>query len=174
MFSTTLYSKLEKLSQSLRQDLIQTVALNGGHIGGSLSSLDIIIALYFSGLFDLPKKYDFSKDCFILSAGHLCPALYAVLAEFKTFPKKYLTSYGSFGSTLQGHSSTEVPGVLFSSGALGQGLSFSVGLAIAKPKNNIICLTSDGEHQEGQLWEAVMSANKYNLKTVVLAPSTTL
>jgi len=159
--------KLEILAKSTRLDLLDMVATQGGHIGGSLSSLDLLIALYFGKIFNFPKTYDFSKDIFILSAGHLCPALYTVLAHYGTFPKKLLKTYANFGSPLQGHSSIEVPGVLFSSGALGQGLSFSVGLALANPKRSVVCLTSDGEHQEGQTWEAIATANKFKLKNLI-------
>jgi len=133
----------------------------GGHIGGSLSSLDLIIAVYFSGLFDL------TQDKFILSAGHLCPALYVVLAQAGYFDKKLLSTYSSFGSILQGHVSTDVSGVNYSSGSLGQGLSFAAGLALGDSKHTAICLTSDGEHQEGQTWEAAMFANKYHLGNLI-------
>jgi transketolase len=133
----------------------------GGHIGGSLSSLDLIIAVYFSGLFNL------KQDRFILSAGHLCPALYVVLAKAGYFDKKLLSTYSSFGSVLQGHASAAVPGINYSSGSLGQGLSFAAGLALGNSQSSVICLTSDGEHQEGQVWEAAMFANKYHLGNLI-------
>lgn len=147
--------------------MLDLVYKNGGHIGGSLSSLDILVSLYFGKLFNLPRTYDFSSDCFVLSAGHLAPALYTVLANYQAFDKELLSTYSQFGSPLQGHISTETPGVLYSSGSLGQGLSFSVGLALAKPKQHILCLTSDGEHQEGQVWEAVATANKFGLSNLI-------
>jgi transketolase len=153
---------LFKISQELRLDLLEMIYQSGGgHIGGSLSSLDLITAVYFSKIFD-PER-----DHFILSAGHLCPALYVVLAEAGYFPKSLLSSYSSFGSMLQGHVSTEVPGVEYSSGSLGQGLSFAAGLALGDLKNITVCLTSDGEHQEGQIWEAAMFASKYKLGNLV-------
>jgi transketolase len=153
---------LFKISQKLRLDLLEMIYQSGGgHIGGSLSSLDLMVSVYFSQIFD------FKKDHFILSAGHLCPALYVVLAEAGYFPESLLSSYSSFGSILQGHVSTEVPGVEYSSGSLGQGLSFAAGLALGDSKNTTICLTSDGEHQEGQTWEAVMFASKYKLGNLI-------
>ena len=151
-----------QLSRDLRLDLLEMIYRSGsGHIGGSLSSLDILISLYHSDVFN------FKKDHFILSAGHLACGLYTVLASKNYFPKSKLVTYGNFGSILQGHISTHVPGVEYSSGSLGQGLSFAAGLAIAQPKNTVVCLTSDGEQQEGQIWEAVMFANKYKLKNLI-------
>jgi transketolase len=152
---------LQKIAQELRGDLLDMVYKNGGHIGGSLSCLDSIIAVYFSSLFDL------KKDHFVLSAGHLAPALYTVLAKAKYFPKNLLDNYSSFGSFLQGHVSKDVPGVEYSSGSLGQGLSFACGLALGDRKNTTICLTSDGEHQEGQIWEALLFAKKYKLGNLI-------
>jgi len=127
-----------------------------GHIGGSYSSLDIIVALYFS------KLFNFEKDHFILSAGHLCLAHYVVLSRLGKFPKKDLETYAQFGSKLQGHESIEVPGVEYSSGALGQGLSFASGLSLGDKDHHTVCLTTDGEHNEGQIWESIMFANKYH------------
>lgn len=152
---------LQKISQNLRHDLLDMVYKNGGHIGGSLSSVDLISSVYFGNLFN------FKKDHFILSAGHLAPALYVVLANAGYFPKKLLDTYSTFDSPLQGHISADVPGVEYSSGALGQGLSFSCGLALGDPKSKVICLTSDGEHQEGQVWEAILFAKKYKLGNLI-------
>ena len=152
---------LQKISQNLRHDLLDMVYKNGGHIGGSLSSIDLMTAVYFSNLFNL------KKDHFILSAGHLAPALYVVLANAGYFPKNFLDNYSSFKSLLQGHVSTEVPGVQYSSGSLGQGLSFACGLALGDKKRTTICLTSDGEHQEGQIWESLLFAKKYKLGNLI-------
>ncbi len=161
LFNSAKYSTLEKKSQQLRLDLLNLVYGSGGHIGGCLSSLDLIVAVYYSKLFNL------KKDKFILSAGHYAPSLYVTLSDQDYFPKKLLATYSHFNSPLQGHVSTEVPGVNYSSGSLGQGLSFSAGLALAAPKTSIICLTSDGEHNEGQIWEAVMFASKYKLGNLI-------
>jgi len=153
---------LKELSRQLRLDLLDMIYQSGhGHIGGSLSALNPIIAVYFSSIFN------FKKDHFILSAGHLCPALYVVLAKAAYFPKDLLSSYSSFGSILQGHVSTQVPGVEYSSGSLGQGLSFAAGLALGDKSHTTICLTSDGEHNEGQIWEAAMFASKYKLGNLI-------
>lgn len=153
---------LETLSKELRLDLLDMIYHSGGgHIGGSLSSLDLIIAAYFSNLFN------FKKDHFILSAGHICPSLYVVLAKLGKFHPKTLSTYSSFGSILQGHVSIEVSGVEYSSGALGQGLSFACGMALGDKSKRTVCLTSDGEHQEGQIWEAIMFAKKYQLGNLI-------
>jgi transketolase len=151
----------QNIAKELRGDLLDMTFKNGGHIGGSLSSLDSIIAIYFSSIFDL------KKDHFILSAGHLAPSLYVVLAKAKYFPKNLLETYSSFTSILQGHVSRDVPGVEYSSGSLGQGLSFACGLALGDRKHTTICLTSDGEHQEGQIWESILFAKKYKLGNLI-------
>lgn len=156
------FHPLSKISHQLRLDLLDMIYASGsGHIGGSLSSLDILISLYHSDIFD------FKKDNFILSAGHLACALYTVLASKKYFPKNLLSTYTDFDSILQGHISNDVPGVEYSSGSLGQGLSFAAGLALGDPKHTTVCLTSDGEHQEGQIWESVMFAKKYKLGNLI-------
>ncbi len=155
-------TSFNKLSRDLRLDLLDLTYKSGsGHIGGSLASLDILISLYHSDVFN------FKKDHFILSAGHLATALYTVLASKNYFPKSKLPTYGNLGSILQGHISADVPGVEYSSGSLGQGLSFAAGLAIGDPKNTVVCLTSDGEQQEGQIWEAIMFANKYKIGNLI-------
>lgn len=156
------FHPLSKTSHQLRLDLLDMIYASGsGHIGGSLSSLDILISLYHSDI------YNFKKDHFILSAGHLACALYTVLASKKYFSKNLLSSYTDFDSILQGHVSKDIPGVEYSSGSLGQGLSFAAGLALGDPKHTTICLTSDGEHQEGQIWEAAMFAKKYKLGNLI-------
>ncbi len=159
---------LDYIAKNLRIELLDMIYQSGGgHIGGSLSSLDIMISVYYSGLFNFSPKKNGKNDYFILSAGHLCTALYTVLSSKAYFDKKLLSTYASFGSILQGHVSTKVPGVDYSGGSLGQGLSFSCGLALANPNKKVICLTSDGEHQEGQTWEAVSFAKKYRLGNLI-------
>ena len=163
---------MQKLSWQLRLDLLDMIYKNDGHFGGPLSCLDILISVYFSGLFRFSNKSISSRDDnFILSAGHLAPALYVVLATKAYFSKKELDTFSHFKSKLQGHISTSTPGVLYSSGALGQGLSFASGLAyankLARKKKTTICLTTDGEHQEGQVWEAAMFASKYKLNNLI-------
>jgi len=146
-----------KIATRLRLDILNTVFQSGfGHLGGSFSSLDILTALYFSDLFD------FNHDHFVLSAGHLCLAHYAVLSKIGKFPHDLLKTYATIDSALQGHESTEVPGVEYSSGSLGQGLSFASGLALGDRSRHTVCLTTDGEHNQGQIWEALLFANKYH------------
>ncbi|MGI5840927.1 MAG: transketolase [Patescibacteria group bacterium] len=161
MFFSAQKQNFSTLSSDLRLNLLDMIYQNGGHIGGSLSSLDLMIAVYYSSLFSFPS------DHFTLSAGHLAPALYAVLASKGFFPKSHLQTYSQFKSRLQGHISTNTPGVEYSSGSLGQGLSFAAGLALGDKKHFSICLTSDGEHQEGQIWEAAMFARKYHLGNLI-------
>jgi len=148
---------LHHLARSLRLDILDMINHAGfGHLGGSLSSIDILISLYNSGVFN------FDKDHFVLSAGHLCPALYAVLAQKNKFPRQDLLTYAQFDSHLQGHLNLDTPGVEYASGALGQGLSFACGLAFGDKTHHTICLSTDGEHNEGQIWEAIAFANKYH------------
>lgn len=145
----------------LRLDLLNLIYKNGGHIGGCLSALDIIDNTYTYELFN------FDEDHFVLSAGHLAAALYVVLAKIGKIDKNLLDTYSCFGSPLQGHISHQVPGVEYSSGSLGQGLSFAAGLALGDKNHYSICLSSDAEHQEGQMWEAASFANKYKLKNLI-------
>jgi transketolase len=151
----------DDLGRELRLEVLEMIYKNGGHIGGCLSSIDMMIGVYFSDIFDL------KKDKFILSAGHWAPALDAVLAESGFFDKKLLEDIGEFGSKLQGHVNTETPGVEYSSGSLGQGLAFALGEAMGDRSKNIICMTSDGEQNEGMIWETVNVANKYQLNNLI-------
>lgn len=147
----------QPLARSLRLDILEMINHAGfGHIGGSFSSVDILISLYNSGVFN------FDKDHFILSAGHICPALYAVLAYEGKFPREELLTYAQFASRLQGHSNLETPGVEYASGSLGQGLSFAAGLALGDKNHHTVCLSTDGEHNEGEIWESIAFANKYH------------
>jgi len=148
---------LQPLARSLRLDILEMINQAGfGHIGGSLSSVDILISLYNSNLFN------FDKDHFILSAGHYCPALYVVLSQKNIIPRGELLTYGLFASRLQGHLNFDPPAVEYASGSLGQGLSFACGLALGDKNHHTVCLTTDGEHNEGQIWEALAFASKYH------------
>lgn len=149
------------VNKDLRLNLINLIYKNGGHVGGSLSILDVINTIYKSDLFN------FDHDHFVLSAGHLATALYTVFASMGKIDKELLDTYGCFGSPLQGHVSTKVQGVEYSSGSLGQGLSFAAGLSFGDKDNYSICITSDGEHQEGQIWEAALFAAKYKLNKLI-------
>ena len=157
-------------AKELRRDIIKMLYLaKSGHPGGSLSELEILIALYYEVMNidpKNPKKED--RDLFVLSKGHACPGLYAVLADKGYFPKDDLWTLRKVDSYLQGHpDSHKINGIDVNTGSLGQGASVSVGLALAaKKKNNsqkVYCLLGDGECQEGLVWEAAMAAAHYKL-----------
>ena len=139
-----------------------------GHTGGSLSIVEILVALYYYKLRQRPKEPKWkNRDRFLLSKGHACPALYAVLADKGYFPKEKLWTLRKLGSQLQGHPQLGLPGLEISSGSLGQGLSIANGMALAsrldKMDARIYCLMGDGETNEGQVWEAAMTASHYKL-----------
>jgi transketolase len=146
-----------------------TAAAGSGHPGGSLSAADILTALYFRVLrLDAARPDWTERDRFVLSKGHGAPALYAVLAERGFFPVAELESLRRLGSRLQGHPDMKsTPGVEASTGSLGQGLSYAVGLALAgkldRASWRVYALLGDGETQEGQIWEAAMAASHYGL-----------
>lgn len=165
-----------KANKFRREILIMTTEAGSGHPGGSLSAIDIITALYFFKMRIDPKNPKWEdRDRFILSKGHSCPALYAVLAELDFFPKKELWTLRKLGSTLQGHPDMNLtPGIDMSTGSLGQGISVACGMALAcklDEKNyKIYCMIGDGETQEGNIWEGAMFASHYKLDnlTVIL------
>lgn len=141
-----------------------------GHPGGSLSATELLVGLYFGGILKVdPENPNWEgRDRFILSKGHVAPILYSVLARKGFFPIEELDSLRKLGSILQGHPHMgHTPGLDCSSGSLGQGLSIANGLAIAfkkqKRSNRVYCLLGDGELQEGQVWEAVMTAAQHRL-----------
>lgn len=144
-----------------------------GHPGGSLSVVDIVTALYFGGVMNVrpddPEWED--RDRFILSKGHACPAVYAALGELGFFPKSAFMTFDHINSILQGHPDMrKTPGIDMSTGSLGQGLSVAVGMALgAKLKGanwRVYVLLGDGELNEGQVWEAAMSAAKFRLNNL--------
>jgi len=165
---------LEKKARELRREIVQTVYTAGsGHPGGSLSSIDILLALYSTKMRVNPKKpHDPDRDRFILSKGHCSPAMYVILAEKGFFPKKELDGFRKINRLLQGHVDEKVPGVDFSAGSLAQGLSFGNGIAMAarmdKKDFRIYVMIGDGECQEGQVWEAAMTAAHYSLDNVTV------
>lgn len=157
---------LLRQANALRITTLQMIsAAKSGHPGGSLSCLDILTVLYFGEILKHDPKNPSSpeRDYFVLSKGHASAALYAVLAERGFFPKEDLKTFRQIGSHLQGHPTPHTPGVEVATGSLGQGLSFSVGLALGAPKQHVFALLGDGELQEGQVWEAAMSAAHYKL-----------
>ncbi|MDQ6849220.1 MAG: transketolase [Actinomycetota bacterium] len=140
----------------------------GTHVGGSLSAVDILIALYFHALRVRPAQPRWAdRDYFILSKGHSSAALYATLAERGFIPVEELATYAQVGSRLLAHPTPTVPGIEFATGSLGHGLSLAVGLALAAQRadrpNRAFVLLGDGELQEGSVWEAVMSASHFRL-----------
>jgi len=140
-----------------------------GHTGGSLSCVEILVSLFFCKLKNDPSNSLMKeRDRFILSKGHGCPAMYSVMAKRGFFPEEELMTLRQFGSRLQGHPhKNRLPGLESSSGSLGQGLSVSSGIALGlkldKLPNRVYCLMGDGELNEGQVWEAAMSASHYKL-----------
>jgi transketolase len=165
-------SELKKKAVGIRKDILKMLHLAGsGHTGGSLSIVEILVALYFYKMKNDPKKPNWpGRDIFLLSKGHACPALYAVLAEKGYFPKEDLWGLRKLGSKLQGHPQMGLAGVEISSGSLGQGLSIANGMALAARLDGlgtrIYCLMGDGETNEGQVWEAAMTASHYKLDNI--------
>lgn len=164
---------LKKQAKLVRIEILKMLALAGsGHTGGSLSAADIVTALYFSKMRHRPNEPGWKeRDRFILSKGHAAPLLYAVLAMTGYFDISMLKTLRKLGSPLQGHPCSRVlPGVEISTGSLGQGLSVSNGIAIGLKIDNlssrVYCLLGDGEIQEGQVWEAAMTAPHYRLDNV--------
>lgn len=165
---------LERKSNIARQKILEvTTKVEGGHLAGSLSCIDILIGLYFSALKHKPDNPDWeNRDRFILSKGHGAPALYVVLAMNKYFPEEELFTLRKINSRLQGHPDCKkLPGIEISTGSLGQGFSSAVGMALGykydcKKNSQIYCLLGDGECDEGQVWEAAMFASNYNLKNI--------
>lgn len=140
----------------------------GAHVGGSLSVVDILVALYFHTLRVRPDDPAWAdRDYFLLSKGHAGAALYATLAERGFFSTDELATYGRKGGRLLSHPTTKVPGVEFATGSLGHGLSLGVGLALATRRagrsNRVFVVLGDGELQEGSVWEAAMSAGAFGL-----------
>ena len=170
-------SELKHTARQIRCDVIKMLMISkSGHSGGPLGLSDIFAALYFKVLKLDPKKPDWvERDYFFLSAGHLCPVWYATLARRGFFPISKLTTLRQINGNLQGHPAPAythgVPGIEIASGALGQGLSVAVGCALAmtldKKPNTVYCLLGDGELNEGQVWEAMMTAGHHRLSNLV-------
>jgi len=159
--------QLEEKAKEIRRLIIQMLATAGsGHPGGSLSSTDLITALYSAVIRHDPKNPKWKmRDRFHMSKGHCCPLWYAILADCGYFPKQELKTLRNLGSILQGHPDWRTPGVNVASGSLGQGLSVAIGMSLAakldKLNFRVYCLLGDGEIQEGQIWEAAMAASHF-------------
>ena len=180
VFSSTAEAKplsvkeMEAIAKRLRRHIISMTGKAGsGHPGGSLSAVEIVTALYFRRLRHKPQDPQWSdRDRFILSKGHAAPLLYATLAECGYFPVEELATLRQLDSRLQGHTDrTITPGVEMSAGALGQGLSFAIGIALAGRLNSqnygVYVLLGDGECDEGQVWEGAMSAAHFKVDNLV-------
>ena len=167
---------LEQTTIQVRRDILRMVnKVNSGHPGGSLGCAEFFVALYFEQMeVTLPFSMDGkNEDLFFLSNGHISPVFYSVLSRRGFFPVDELNSFRLISSRLQGHPTTHegLPGVRIASGSLGQGLSVSIGAALAKKINNdqkiIYTLVGDGELQEGQNWEALMFAAAKGVDNII-------
>lgn len=168
---------LQKVASQLRRDVVRMVcSAKSGHPGGSLSSTDVMTALYFSVMNHSAESWTRDakgQDAFILSAGHIAPIYYATLARAGYFPVSELGTLRQFGSRLQGHPCSEsgLPGIFQPSGSLGQGLSAAAGIALGKKmdkdSNYVYTILGDGESEEGQIWEAAMFAACHKLNNLI-------
>lgn len=154
-------AKLKQIALRVRKDVINMIYTAGtGHPGGSLSAVEVLVAIYFRVMQD--------KDKFFLSNGHVCPALYSVMAKKRLIDEKLLSTYAELGSSLQGHPErVKLTGIENTSGPLGLGLAQAAGYAAIKRDSYVYCMSSDGEHDEGNHWEAVNFAAKYNLDNLI-------
>lgn len=168
--------ELREMARQVRRDVVRMLArANSGHTGGSLGMADIFTALYFKVLRHHPHQFhdDRDHDMLFLSNGHIAPVWYSVLARSGYFSLDELNYLRQIDSYLQGHPTSEaaLPGIRIASGSLGQGLSAAVGAALGMrmdgKSSDVFCLMGDGECQEGQIWEAAMSAAHYGLGNLV-------
>lgn len=169
--------KLKEIASQIRRDIVRMVGLaKSGHPGGSLSSTDVVTALFFSVMHHSSDNWDRTgagNDMFFLSAGHMSPLFYSALARSGYFPVSELATFRKLGSRLQGHPATDtgLPGIYEASGSLGQGLSVAVGAAVGKRLNKdnhiVYVLLGDGESQEGQIWEAAEFASHHKVNNLI-------
>jgi len=166
-------SELREKARKIRLKSLESVyRAKSGHLGGSFSAAEMLAVLYFQVLNLRPEEPRWAdRDRFVLSKGHAAPALYAALAMRGYFPPEDLDRLRMYDSHLQGAPSMKTPGIDMSSGPLGQGLSAAVGMALASRVQGkdfkVWCMVGDGEIQEGQIWEAAMTAAKYKLRNLV-------
>jgi transketolase len=165
--------RLRLLALELRKSVLTMImGAGGGHTGGSLSSIEILVSLYFHAMRCDPARPEWSgRDRFVMSKGHSAEALFCILAKAGYFPEAELESYGRFASMLYGHPTRGVPGVEVPTGALGHGLPIGVGMAIAAKRDGAswrsFVLMGDGEQAEGSIWEAAMAGSHYRLDNLV-------
>ena len=169
---------INKIPSQIRRDIVRMVhAVQSGHPGGSLGTVEFFTALFFEMLQDIhPENFKMEstgEDTFILSNGHITPVYYSILAHRGFFPVQELSTFRKLGSRLQGHPSTHdgLPGIRIASGSLGQGLSVALGIAQGKKLNQdnhlVYTLHGDGELQEGQIWEAVLYAGAKGIDNII-------
>lgn len=173
--TTHSYEALEHLATDMRIDILRMIhAAASGHPGGSLSLIDLLTVLFFRHVHRTPDNVlDPDRHRVVLSKGHGVPALYAVLSRLGVIDHASLLSLRTLGSPLQGHPhNVSLPAVEASTGSLGQGLSMAQGMAMAAKLDGrdarIYCVIGDGEFQEGQIWEAIMSSAKYGLDNLIV------
>jgi len=173
--SAELVRGLEEIAITVRQEIVKmTSNAKSGHLGGSLSCVDILVALYFHYLKHNPQNPSWpERDRFVLSKGHAAPAFYATLALSGYFPTEELKTFRDIDSRLQGHpDNKKTPGVEVSTGSLGQGLSVAVGMALGfklvGKNNQVYALVGDGELDEGEIWEAAMFASHYKIVNITV------
>jgi transketolase len=166
---------LRAIAREVRKDILKmTSAVQSGHPGGAMSATDIIVTLYFYKMRHDPSNPKWEKrDRFVLSKGHVCPALYSVLARSGYFPLDKLKEFRRIDGELQGHPDMhKTPGIEISTGSLGHGIGAAVGMAmglkLSGSDSKVYCMIGDGEAQEGSVWEATMAASHYNLNNLVV------
>ena len=171
-FSKERIRSLTDVAQEVRRDIVAMIAsARSGHLGPSLSCVEILVSLYFDRMRHKPENPSWpDRDRLVLCKGHAAPALYSTLARSRYFDPGTLLSLRRTGSLLQGHPTIETPGVDVSTGSLGQGLSIANGMALAGRLDGksyrVFALTGDGECDEGQIWEAAMTAGHLGLSNV--------
>lgn len=171
-------TKLTELCQQVRRDIVRMVYnVQSGHPGGSLGCTEFFVGLYGAVLKHSPKPFRMegkNQDLFFLSNGHISPVWYSVLAHSGYFPVSEMNTFRKLNTRLQGHPTTHegLPGIRIASGSLGQGMSVAIGAALAKRLNGdkrwVFALTGDGELEEGQCWEAIMSAAHHKVDNLIV------
>ena len=175
MISDEEQKELQRIAIQIRKKCLEIQQIAGsGHLGGAFSAMEIMVYLYFKQMkIDCPHYLKEGRDIFIISKGHASIGYYSVLAWRGFFPVEELKTYRKIGSRLQGHTHMDdAPGIECSTGSLGQGLSFALGLALGYQKQQwdgmIYVMLGDGEMQEGQVWEALLLQSHLQLKNLVI------
>lgn len=176
MLSELEINELKNYCRESRRNIIEMVySAQSGHIGGSLSSCEILTVLFhkcMKNILEWKESSDYEmRDRFVLSKGHISPLLYSVMSQVGYIKKDELKTFRKLGTRLQGHPTTVLPGIEIPTGSLGQGLSFACGIAMSlkldKNPANVFVLLGDGETQEGNVWEALMQGSHRNLNNLV-------